>query len=59
MITTHNGMFITNNPNDVIIKGAMESYMRQLEQEQEYRMAIRAGKIIPTEITTWNISDRD
>lgn len=54
-------MFLTNCPNDPIIKSAMSLYKKQLMREEQYRSDVRAG-LIPkpnwNDTQTWHISDR-
>jgi len=54
-------MFILNDTakNDPAVQIAMSNYMKQLQQQQEYRTKVRAGIITNTPTTSWNISDRD
>ena len=61
MNTTSNEMFILNDTakNDPAVQIAMQQYMKQLQQQQEYRTKVRAGIITNTPATSWNISDRD
>ena len=42
-----------------LCNAVMASYLKQLQQEEAYRQAVRDGRIKHTPTTTWNISDRD
>ncbi len=55
------GMFLVNEAakNDKAVQIAMASYMERLAREEEYRAAVREGRIQPQPTTAWNISDRD
>ena len=59
--TTESKMFILNDTakNDPAVQLALQSYMKQLHAEEEYRKQVRAGLITPEPTTVWNISDRD
>ena len=59
--STDSKMFILNDTakNDPAVQIAMSNYMKQLQQQQEYRTKVRAGIITHTPTTSWNISDRD
>lgn len=54
-------MFLLNETakNDPAVQIAIQTYMKQLQQEEEYRAKVRAGLIKPQPTTVWNISDRD
>ena len=41
-----------------LCNAVMASYLKQLQQEEAYRQAVRDGRIKHTPTTTWNISDR-
>lgn len=53
-------MFILNDTakNDPAVQLAMQSYMKRMQAEEEYRAKVRAGLITHTPETVWNISDR-
>jgi len=53
-------MFILNDTakNDPAVQIAIANYMKQLQEQQEYRTKVRAGLITHTPATSWNISDR-
>ena len=54
-------MFILNDAakNDPAVQIAMQNYIKQLQQEEQRRQAIRAGIVTLTPMQTINISDRD
>ena len=62
MSTTNNQdqMFILNDTakKDPAVQIAMANYMKQLQQENDYRNKVRAGIITHTPTTSWDISDR-
>ena len=64
--TTHHNMkfedgFYMNQTakNDPIVQMAMESYMKQILQEADYRKKVMSGEIEPIPYNSFNISDRD
>jgi len=54
-------MFILNETakNDPAVQIAVQSYLQQLQREEEYRAQVRAGLIQPEPYTVLNISDRN
>ena len=54
-------MFILNDAakNDPAVQIALANYIKQLNQEEQRRQAIRAGIVTLTPIQTIHISDRD
>ena len=54
-------MFILNDTakNDPAVQLAIEVYTQRLQAEETLRAQVRAGLIIHTPTTVWNISDRD
>lgn len=62
MSTTNNQdqMFILNDTakSDPAVQLAIQSYMKRLQDEENYRQQVRAGIVTPQPTTVWNISDR-
>jgi len=54
-------MFILNDTakNDPAVQIALANYIKQLNQEEQRRQAIRAGIVTSQPTQVWNISDRD
>ena len=52
------GFFLHNENPSPLMQKVMENIQRQHMAEQEYRQAVRAGRIQPESFSTWNISDR-
>jgi len=59
-MTIATDMFILNDTakNDPAVQIAMQQYMKQLKEQQDYRTKVRAGIVSHTPTTSWNISDR-
>lgn len=55
-----NGFYMNETAkNDPIVQMAIDSYMKQIKQEAEYRKKLLSGEIEPIPYNSFNISDRD